>query len=370
MIYGVERMSPGSYRSVTHAGRPALLFFHFLLSCLLLATICMAAPAPMPTHPSGMVWVPGGKFTMGTNDPGVSSEERPAHRMKVDGFWMDQTDVTNAQFKRFVDATGYRTTAEKPVDWDLERKQLPPGTPKPSEDSLKAGSLVFTPPNHPVDLSDMGGWWTWTPGADWQHPQGPASSIKGKEDYPVVQVSWDDTVAYARWAGKRLPTEAEWEFAARGGAQINTRYWWGNVFKPDGKSMANTWDGSFPYKNSMEDGYYRTSPVKAFPSNGYGLYDMAGNVWQWMGDFYRADLHAIDAQAGGKGDCCVNSTGPTSCFDPGRDVADATEHVLKGGSFLCNASYCESYRPTARRGCPPDTATEHMGFRCVASPSR
>jgi formylglycine-generating enzyme required for sulfatase activity len=319
-----------------------------------------------------MVWVPGGEFVMGTDDDKSMRNERPAHQVKVSGFFMDITDVTNAQFRAFVQATGYKTTAERPVDWEELKKQLPPGTPKPPDEKLLPGSLVFTPPEKAVDTSDMSNWWTWTTGADWKHPQGPGSNIDGKDDYPVVQVSWDDAKAYADWAGKRLPTEAEWEFAARGGATTSTRFWWGNEFKPTsgpsaGRFMCNSYTGTFPVKDTAEDGYARPSPVNAFPPNGYGLYDMAGNVWQWTADLYRADAHALSvvevAKSGGS--CCVNPKGPTECFNPMREVPGAIERVTKGGSFLCNVSYCESYRPTARRGTPPDTGTEHIGFRCV-----
>jgi sulfatase modifying factor 1 len=317
--------------------------------------------------PPGMVWVPAGQFTMGTDDAKSMPNERPAHPVKLDGFWIDATDVTNSQFGKFVAATGYQTTAEKPIDWEEMKKQVAPGTPKPRDEMLQPGSLVFTPPDHAVDLNNMGNWWTWTLGASWKHPQGPASTIDGKENYPVVQVSWDDAVAYTKWAGKRLPTEAEWEYAARGGAKTNTRYYWGDEFKPNGKFMCNTFTGDFPYRNTAEDGFAGTSPVKSFPPNGYGLYDMAGNVWQWTSDFYRADAHvlSLDELAKSGASCCVNPTGPAASFNPTREVVDSVERVTKGGSFLCNPSYCESYRPTARRGTPPDTGTEHIGFRCV-----
>ncbi len=337
----------------------------------LFALLPLLLPLPVSAEPhAGMAWVSGGEFVMGTDDPNSMSNERPAHRVKVDGFWMEVHDVTNAEFARFVAATGYKTIAERPIDWGDLKKQLPAGTPRPPEDKLRPGSLVFTPPDHPVDLNDMSQWWTWTIGADWRHPQGPGSSIKGKDDYPVVQVAWDDAVAYAKWAGQRLPTEAEWEYAARGGSKVNTRFWWGDEFRPGGKSMANTWDGDFPYHNTAEDGYPRLPPVGKFPANGYGLYDMAGNVWQWTADIYRADAHALalDAAKGTHG-CCVNPTGPAASFDPTRPMAQNVERVTKGGSFLCNVNYCESYRPTARRGTPPDTGTEHIGFRCVASGS-
>jgi formylglycine-generating enzyme len=330
-----------------------------------LAVSALAWAAPPP----GMVWIPGGQFTMGTDDARSMPNERPAHLVKLDGFWIDEHDVTNAEFQKFVDATGYLTTAERPTDWEELKKQVPPGTPKPSDEMLKPGSLVFTPPDHPVDLRDMHNWWTWTTGASWKHPQGPASTINGKDDFPVVQVCWDDAVAYAKWAGKRLPTEAEWEFACRGGAKTNTRYYWGDEFKLNGKFMCNTFTGDFPYHNTAEDGYAGVAPVKSFPPNGYGLYDMAGNVWQWTADLYRPDANMLAAQeiAQSGASCCVNPKGPTNSIDPVRDVPMAIERVTKGGSFLCNPEYCESYRPTARRGTPPDTGTEHIGFRCAMS---
>lgn len=324
------------------------------------AILCMSGIAQV-ADPPGMVWIPGGEFTMGTDSEFSLPNERPAHKVRVDGFWIDATPVTNAEFREFVKATGYVTTAEKPVDWEELKKQVPPGTPKPSDEMLRPGSLVFTPPDHAVDLRDMSGWWTWTTGANWRRPRGPNSDIKGKEGCPVVQVSWDDAASYAKWAEKRLPTEAEWEYAARGGAKTNTRYSWGNEFRPAGKFMANTFDGQFPHKNTAEDGFAGASPVKAFPPNGYGLYDMGGNVWNWTADLYRADTHATAKAAG----VCCNPTGPKSSHDPVREVPHCVERVIKGGSFLCHPSYCESYRPSARRGMPPDTGSQHVGFRCV-----
>ena len=241
-------------------------------------------------------------------------------------FGWTKRDVTNAEFRKFVNATSYVTTAEKPINWEEMKLTVPPGTPKPPDEKLQPGSLVYTPPGHAVDLRDMSNWWTWTTGANWKHPQGPTSNIEGLEDYPVVQVSWDDAAAYAKWAGKRLPTEAEWEYAARGGAKANARYGWGDEFRPGGKFMCNTYTGEFPVKDTAEDGYAGTSPWNAFPPNGYGLYDMAGNVWQWTADLYRADVHALAVQqiAQSGGACCLNPTGPSSTFNPTSAVVDRT----------------------------------------------
>lgn len=307
-----------------------------------------------------MVWVPGGEFTMGSDDESSRRNEQPTHRVKVDGFWMDEHVVTNEEFEKFIKATGYLTTADRKPDWEELKKQLPPGTPKPDESALVAGSMVFTPSPEPVDVRNMQNFWSWTPGANWRHPEGPSSDLKGRERHPVVQVSWDDAMAYAKWAGKRLPTEAEWEFAARGRLE-KKRFAWGDEFKPKGKLMANVWQGEFPYKNTAEDGFIRTSPVRSFPPNGYGLYDMAGNVWQWCSDWYRPDTFALR-----KGEAvCANPTGPLKGWSPNHPYQQ--EHVTKGGSFLCHVSYCESYRPGARRGTPADTGMSHIGFRCVKS---
>lgn len=309
-----------------------------------------------------MAWIPGGTFTMGSEAKGARANEGPEHSVKIDGYWLDTTPVTNSQFRAFVTATGYKTVAERPVDWEEIKKQVPPGTPKPPDEMLQPGSLVFVPTSGPVDFDDMAAWWRWTNGATWQHPEGPSSNLDGRDDHPVVQVAWEDAQAYAKWAGKRLPTEAEWEFASRGGLE-KKRFSWGDEFKPDGKFMANTWTGTFPFKNTKEDGFERTSPVKTFAPNGYGLYDMAGNVWNWVSDIYRADIHAISA----KEVCCENPQGPARGWSPEREVQQAPEHVIKGGSFLCHVDYCESYRPAARRGSPPDTGTSHVGFRCAKS---
>jgi formylglycine-generating enzyme required for sulfatase activity len=272
-----------------------------------------------------------------------------------------------------VKATGYKTVAERPVDWEELKKQLPPGTPKPDDKMLLPGSLVFTPPDQPVDLRAHEQWWTWTTGADWQHPEGPSSSIDGKNDYPVVHIAYEDAVAYCAWAGKSLPTEAQWEFAARGGLDHKVNVW-GN--EPVDATRCNIWQGHFPDKNTATepggDGFARSAPVKSFAPNGYGLYDMAGNVWEWCSDLYRPDTYArrlleLD-QAGKKGSdrVAVNPTGATRSYDP-RNPNSPESRVHRGGSFLCNDSYCASYRPSARMACPPDTGLQHLGFRCVMS---
>ncbi|HEV3085020.1 MAG TPA: formylglycine-generating enzyme family protein [Gemmataceae bacterium] len=324
-----------------------------------------STPAPSD-GPPGMVWVPGGEFTMGTDSDLGHPDEKPAHRVRVDGFWMDETDVTNAQFRQFVEATGYLTTAEKPVDVEEILRQSPPGTPPPPKENLAPGSLVFVATREPVTLAGPDAhraWWKWTPGANWRHPEGPGSSIDGKDDHPVVHVSWLDAVAYAQWAGKRLPTEAEWEFAARGGLDAKP-YVWGDDRPTETNIHANIWQGDFPYRNTAADGYERTSPVKAFAPNGYGLYDMAGNVWQWCSDWYRIDLYR---QRAGQ-PVTVNPTGPEKSFDPRQPYSPL--RAQRGGSFLCNDAYCTRYRPSARHGCTPDTGMSHIGFRCVMTPAR
>jgi formylglycine-generating enzyme required for sulfatase activity len=306
-----------------------------------------------------MVWVPGGEFTMGSTSASWPAEG-PPHRVRVDGFWMDETEVTNAQFRAFVAATGYITTAERKPDWEEMKKLLPPGTPRPPESRLVPGSLVFTPPKTAVPLDDPTRWWTWTPGASWRHPDGPGSTLDGKDDHPVVHVSWDDAIAYAQWAGKRLPTEAEWEFAARGGLD-GQRFAWGDEFTPGGRQMANTWQGMFPHENTAADGFARLAPVKSFPANGHGLYDLIGNVWEWCADRYRADEYRRRAGQG----VLVNPAGPDTSFDPTHRFGPV--RVTKGGSFLCSPQFCDNYRPSARRGTPADTGMSHLGFRCVQS---
>lgn len=314
-------------------------------------------------HPEGMVWIPGGEFTMGSIDPLAGRNESPRHRVRLDGFWMDETEVTNRQFEEFVSATGYQTVAERDIDWEELKKQVPPGTAKPPEEMLKAGSLVFIPPTHPVDTRDNSQWWNWTTGANWRHPGGPQITIKGKGDFPVVHVCFEDIKAYCSWAKKRLPTEAEWELAARGGLEGKVNVWGDEPVSP---SRANIWQGDFPYSNTAEDGFVGLAPVKSFPANGYGLYDMAGNVWEWCSDYYRPDTYARRKLANGDRQVVVNPTGPSKSYDL-RNPYNSDSRVQRGGSFLCHDSYSANYRPSSRRACPPDTGFQHLGFRCVMS---
>lgn len=325
-----------------------------------------AGPTTAPVGMPGMVWIPGGEFLMGSTDALARPDERPVHRVRVNGFWMDATEVTNAQFAEFVRATGYVTVAERPVDWEDLKKQVPPGTPKPDDRMLQPGSLVFTPPDGPVDLSRFDRWWTWTTGANWRQPKGPGSTIEGRERHPVVHIAFEDAMAYCKWAGKRLPTEAEWEYAARGGL-VGKANVWGDG--PVDATRANTWQGKFPERNTGEDGFVGTAPVGSFPANGYGLHDMAGNVWEWCVDLYRPDTYARQVLLAGKGNVVENPVGPERSLDP-RNPGAPESRVHRGGSFLCNDVYCASYRPSARMAAPPDTGLEHLGFRCVVSPPR
>lgn len=316
------------------------------------------SPAPAD-GPPGMVWIPGGQFIMGAldNDLQARPDERPAHSVRVDGFWMDVTEVTNEQFQEFVAATGYVTTAEKKPDWEELKKQLPPDTPKPHDSILVAASMVFTPVETD-NLIDWSQWWSWVSGANWKHPQGPESTIEGKENHPVVQVSWDDAKAYLEWAGKRFPTEAEWEFAARGGL-FNKLYPWGD--DNNITVCGNTWQGKFPEQNTEDDGFFTTAPVKSYRPNGYGLYDMAGNVWEWTSDWYNVEYYG---QIAGKG-TVTNPQGANEPFDPRQPYTP--QRVQRGGSFLCNESYCSSYRASARMHSSPDTGQDHSGFRGVVT---
>lgn len=305
-----------------------------------------------------MIWIAGGLFRMGSDRH--YSEEAPSHRVAVDGFWMDRTPITNRQFRNFVEATGYVTFAEIAPD----AKDYPGARPE----MLKAGSLVFKPPKHAVDLKQWAIWWSFEFGANWRKPYGPRSSITGLDDFPVVHITHHDAEAYAAWCGKALPTEAEWEFAARGGLD-GAEYAWGDELTPDGRQMANVWQGQFPQENLVHDGYKRTSPVTAFPANGYGLYDMIGNVWEWTSDWYSL-RHTADAPKA----CCIPDNprgGPErASYDPCQPQIHIPRKVLKGGSHLCAPNYCRRYRPAARHPQPIDTSSSHIGFRCVLRPER
>jgi formylglycine-generating enzyme len=305
---------------------------------------------------AGMVLVPGGEFMMGGDNDQAAADEYPKHRVRVHKFLMDATEVTNAQFKKFVDATNYVTVAERKPDWEELKKTLPPGTPKPDASLMVPSSLVFKATAGPVDLNDYSQWWSWVQGADWKHPEGPGSSVEGKENYPVVQVSWEDAQAYCKWAGKRLPTEAEWEFAARGGLQ-NEIYSWGNEPIKQGAAKMNSWEGEFPYHNTQRDKYFTAAPVKSYQPNGYGLFDMSGNVWEWCNDWYNSNYYKT------LGSLTDNPQGPSKSFDP--DEPYTAKKSLRGGSFLCNDSYCSGYRVARRMKSSPDTGLEHTGFRCV-----
>jgi formylglycine-generating enzyme required for sulfatase activity len=317
---------------------------------------------PPKNTPAGMVWIPGGEFSMGAqassglNEVGMQAtrDSRPIHRVYVHGFFMSKTDVTNAEFARFVAATHYVTVAErKPKAEDF------PGAPP---ENLVAGAVVFSAPDHAVPLDNFYQWWSYVKGANWRHPEGPKSSIKGRDNYPVVAVAYEDAEAYAKWAGQRLPTEAEWEFAARGGLS-GKLYAWGDEFRPQEHWMANTHQGHFPDHDSGDDGYTGIAPVAQFPANGYGLFDMAGNVWQWTSDWYRPDYYATLVSAGG---IARDPQGPDSSFDPAEP--DQPKRVQRGGSFLCTDQYCSRYMVGTRGKGEVSSGTNHLGFRCVSDP--
>ncbi|KAB2809825.1 formylglycine-generating enzyme family protein [Phaeocystidibacter luteus] len=308
----------------------------------------------------GMVWVPGGRYVIGSVDSEAKIVEGPAYEVILDGYWIDETEVTNAQFAAFVEATGYKTVAERPVDWEELKKQLPAGTARPHDSLLRPGSLIFEP-SEIANLYDISQWWKWEVGADWRHPHGPNSTIEGKENHPVVHIAFEDAQAYAEWAGKSLPTEAQWEVASRGGAAPKP-FAWGNELQPDGAYLANYFQGTFPDNNTRLDGFATTAPVKTYPPNGLGLYDMIGNVWEWTSDWYRPDTHRRNSEiASTKG--CINPNGPSSSFDPQNPLSPT--RVTKGGSFLCSDQYCSNYRPSARMATAYDSGQEHLGFRCV-----
>jgi formylglycine-generating enzyme len=333
------------------------------------APAALATPESLPTieyavrptdpAPEGMVWIPGGEFSMGaavvdglhTAGMQASSDARPIHRVAVDGFWMDQSEVTNRQFAAFVSATGYVTVAER-----TPRAEDFPGAPP---ESLVAGSALFSPPDRPVPLDNDLRWWKYAKGANWRHPLGPGSSIDRRADHPVVHVAYEDAAAYAAWTNKRLPTEAEWEFAARGGLSGKV-YPWGDEFQPGGRWMANSHQGHFPDHDTAADGFTGIAPVRQFPANGYGLFDVAGNAWEWVSDWYRADYYGTLASAG---PLARNPLGPSSSFDPAEP--GAAKRVHRGGSFLCTDQYCSRYMVGTRGKGEVTTGTNHLGFRCV-----
>jgi len=309
--------------------------------------VIVADPSPLP----GMMWIPGGTFLMGSDKH--YAEEAPTHRARVDGFWMDAFTVTNRDFERFVVETGYVTLAERPAS--------PDDYPGAKPEMLVPSSTMFKKPPGPVDMRNHYNWWVYVPGANWRHPRGPKSSIKKLMDHPVVHVAYEDAEAYAQWAGKELPTEAEWEFAARGGLE-GAEYVWGDELTPGGRHMANTFQGEFPWRNTLDDGFEYTAPVGSFPPNSYGLYDMAGNVWQWTSDWYQ-EHGKIDSP------CCTvaNPRGGSrdASYDPRQPDVKIPRKVTKGGSHLCAPNYCRRYRPAARMAQPVDTSISHLGLRCI-----
>ncbi len=341
----------------------SLLLFFCLISSECLSFCYSQEPMKINASTSGMVLIPGGIFSMGASYEAAKNDEKPSHQVKVDRFWIDTTPVTNRQFKSFVDATGYVTTAEKAPTMEEIMSQVPKGTPPPSKELLVPASLVFKPTQGPVSLKRSHHiWWNWVPGANWKHPLGPNSSIENKEDHPVVHVSWYDANEYAKWAGKRLPTEAEWEYASLGGRE-NALYAWGNEEFLEEAPQGNVWQGIFPYKSNKPEGDYGTTAVKTYSPNPYGLYDLSGNVWEWCSDLYHANYYAEEAKKG----VSINPTGPTTSYDPQEPWA--VKHVHRGGSFLCHKSYCTGYRLTARMKTCPDTSLNHLGFRCALSES-
>ena len=308
----------------------------------------------------GMVWIEGGVFQMGAseNDNMALTHEKPSHTVKVNGFYMDETEVTNKQFSEFIKATGYITTAERPIDWDIIKMQLPPGTQRPHDSILMPGSLLFKKTTESVpNLYDFSQWWKWSIGANWKEPEGKGSNIVGKENYPVVHVSYQDAIAYCNWSGKRLPTEAEWEYAARGGKK-NKIYFWGNLSNSL-HQYVNSWEGEFPVENIIKDGFEKSAPVKSFPPNNYGLYEISGNVWEWTSDWYNLNYYAQCK----KNNITDNPIGANKAYNPNNPYID--EKIIRGGSFLCNASYCASYRVSSRMATDPNTSLEHLGFRTV-----
>lgn len=331
-----------------------LLFSCFLIGCT------TSSQSDLGTTNKGMVLIPSGEFTMGGKSSQADPDEFPRHKVAVSAFYLDATEVTNEQFEVFVKETGYVTIAERSINWDDLRKQLPPGSAKPPDSLLNPGSLVFKSSPVEVELSDPSNWWSWILGANWRHPEGPGSSIQDRMQHPVVHISWEDANAFAKWAGKRLPTEAEWEWAAMGGVQ-DAKYPWGNQPVEQAYDKANFWQGFFPVENLELDGYYGTAPVKSFPSNNHGLYDMAGNVWEWCSDKYHVEAYSQESA----NEVAQNPLGPDSSFDPFEPYAE--KYVMRGGSFLCNDSYCSGYRVARRMKSSKDSGFNHTGFRCAKS---
>ena len=306
---------------------------------------------------TGMSWIKPGEFMMGgMNHSEARNDEFPSHKVKLNGFWIDQTEITNSEFMDFVNETNYVTTAEIVPTWEEIKDQLPPGTQKPDDSLFVASSLVFKPSPYKVPLSDVSTWWEWRKGANWKHPFGEGSSIKEIMNHPVVHISYFDAVEYCKWRDKRLPTEAEWEYAAKGG-EDNVNVTWGNG--SISSSFLNSWEGDFPFSNTKKDGYYYTAPVKTYTPNGYELFDMAGNVWEWCNDWYDYNYYKLNKSLS------INPKGPNQSFDPQEPYSK--KRVLRGGSFLCNSSYCSGYRVTARMKSSPDSGMSHTGFRCACN---
>ena len=357
-------VNPEKLRLARHGGATQGLNMDrtlLLFACLLCACQRTETTATQEAEaPAGMVLIAAGEFNMGSTE-GQPNEE-PVHVVRIKAFWMDETEVTNAQFREFVEATGYITQGEK--SFSAEEY------PNAPLEALLAGSLIFTKTDGPVPLDDHMRWWTFVPGADWRHPQGPESSIDGLDDHPVVCISWEDAAAYAKWAGKRLPTEAEWEYAARGGLKGST-YAWGEEFAPEGEIQANLWQGDFPHENTNEDGFALTAPVKSYKPNGYGLYDISGNVWEFVQDWYDPDYYMKSPEFAPDGPTEAQVLDPGSRLRRNSDnrpqLATTPHKVIRGGSFLCNDCYCKGYRPSARQIADMITSTNHTGFRCVKS---
>ncbi len=336
-------------------------FLYIAIGCVLLGS-CQTEPASQQQAPEkppkGMAYIPAGTFLMGGKSQQADPDELPRRNIEVDAFFMDTHEVTNKEFMEFVKATDYVTVAERPIDWEEMAKTLPPGTPKPADSVLMPGSLVFQPTDGPVNLQNYSRWWSWTTAANWRQPEGPGSGIEDRMDHPVVHIAWEDAAAYAKWAGKRLPTEAEWEWAAMGGLE-DPKYPWGNTPPTDATDQANFWQGPFPYLNEETDGFFSTAPVGSYPANGYGLHDMAGNVWEWTADKYHHEAYSMSRA----GKVISNPDGPASSYDPMEP--GIPKRSMRGGSFLCHESYCSGYRVARRMKSSEDSAFNHAGFRCV-----